>query len=65
MSINATFVQVDEIRVVPGLQADPSLAEPLFEDQPLAPPALARYDEGSKQGSGALRAGTGIAGRHA
>jgi len=39
MSLNATFVQVDEAELA-RLQADPSLVETLFEDESLAPPAL-------------------------
>src|SRR5512143_1643347 len=39
MSMNATFVQVDEAELA-RLQADPSLLETLFEDESLAPPAL-------------------------
>ena len=40
MSINATFVQVDEAQLS-RLQADPSLAETLFQGGPLVPPAIA------------------------
>ncbi len=39
MSMNATFVQVDPAGLS-RLQADPSLAETLFEEKSLAPPAL-------------------------
>src|SRR6267143_826035 len=39
MSMNATFVQVDEAELS-RLQADPSLAETLFVDESLVPPAL-------------------------
>src|SRR6266481_6249578 len=39
MSMNATFVQVDPAGLS-RLQADPSLAETLFEEESLAPPAL-------------------------
>ncbi len=38
MSMNAAFVQVDTDELS-KLQADPSLVEPLFEDQSLALPA--------------------------
>ena len=40
MSMNSTFVQVDEAELL-KLQANPSLAEALFEDETLVPPALA------------------------
>jgi len=40
MSMNATFVQVDEAELS-RLQADPSSAEMLFETGPLLPPAFA------------------------
>jgi hypothetical protein len=41
MSMNATFVQVDQTEIV-KFQADPSLVEALFEDESLAlPPAFA------------------------
>src|SRR5438128_2671257 len=39
MSMNATFVQVDQAELS-RLQADPSLVEMLFEAESLAPPAL-------------------------
>ena len=39
MSMNATFVQVDPAELS-KFQADPSLAEALFEDEPLVPPAF-------------------------
>lgn len=39
MSMNATFVQVEEIELS-RIQADPSLAEPLFEGDTLVPPAF-------------------------
>src|SRR5438132_4986504 len=40
MSMNATFVQVDEAELS-KLQANPSLAEGLFQDESLVPPAFA------------------------
>src|SRR5215831_2057221 len=39
MSMTATFVQVDQAELA-RLQADPSWAETLFEEGPLAPPAF-------------------------
>jgi hypothetical protein len=39
MSMNATFVQIDQAELS-KLQADPSLAEGLFQDGPLMPPAF-------------------------
>lgn len=40
MSMNATFVQIDAAELS-RLQADPSLAEALFQDGPAMPPAFA------------------------
>lgn len=40
MSMNATFVQIDEAELS-RLQADPSLAETLFQDGPAIPPVFA------------------------
>jgi hypothetical protein len=40
MSMNATFVQLDQAELS-RLQADPSLAETIFQDGPLVPPAFA------------------------
>lgn len=39
MSLNASFVQVEEIELS-RIKADPSLAEPLFEGDALVPPAF-------------------------
>jgi hypothetical protein len=40
MSMNATFVQLDQAELS-RLQADPSLAETIFQNRPLVPPAFA------------------------
>jgi Domain of unknown function (DUF1877) len=40
MSMNARFVQIDQAELS-RLQADPSLAETIFQDQPLIPPVFA------------------------
>jgi hypothetical protein len=42
VSMNATFVQIDEAELA-RLQADPSLAEALFEDESIAVPGLAAF----------------------
>jgi len=41
MSMNATFVQVDSAELT-QLQTNPSLAEALFQNQPLIPPVFAK-----------------------
>lgn len=44
MSMNATFVQVDSAELA-QLQANPSLAEALFQNQPLVPPVFAKLSQ--------------------
>jgi hypothetical protein len=44
MSMNATFVQVDAAELA-KLQAEPSMAEALFQDGPLIPPAFMALSE--------------------
>ena len=48
MSMNATFVQVDPAELA-QLQANPSLAEALFQDGPLMPPIFAKLNETMQQ----------------
>jgi hypothetical protein len=44
MSMNATFIQVDAAELA-RLQADPSMAEALFQDGPMIPPAFMALSE--------------------